>query len=220
MPEVKHTGQPSIAAPASVQNPEPQTLEQKAAAVASVVTDKNIKPEDLENAIISVLRKQKAAAVEAAKPKEPDWSQLTEAQAMTQDVYIPVIEHEVPDYMNMRLKDPEYEVVWASKDQRRLGQLMAMGYSFLEKNDVHPDFVLPLLFDSEGRYTYVDVVAMKVHKRILYGKRRKALQVSLNQLSNRRRPPRVRIKDSYDLTEPVPDQNVLGQGSYLYSDIV
>lgn len=215
MPEITHKDQPSIAPPA----PAPQTLAEKAAAVASVVSDKNIPPEQLEAAVLAVLKKQKAAAVAASQPKEPDWANITEKQAMLEDVYIPVIEHDIPDYMNMKLKDPEYEVVWASKDQRRLGQLMATGYELLKKEHVHPDFKLPLLFDSEGLYTYVDVVAMRVHKRILYGKRRKALQVSLNQLSNRRRPPRVRLKDSYDLTEPVQEKGILGEGSYLYSDV-
>jgi hypothetical protein len=49
----------------------------------------------------------------------------------------------------------------------------------------------------------MDVVAMRVHKRILLGKRRAALQVSLNQLSNRNRPPRVKVKGTYDLMEEV-----------------
>jgi hypothetical protein len=86
----------------------------------------------------------------------------------------------------------------------------------LTKEHVHPDFKLPLIFDSEGMYTYIDVVAMRVHKRILYGKRRKALQVSLDQLANRNRPPRVRVKDSYNLSEPFTP----GTGQSLYSDIV
>src|SRR6266567_4019566 len=154
-------------------------------------------------------------AVEAAKPKEPNWGTLTEQQAMSQDMYIPVIEHEIPDYMNMKLKDPEYECVWASRDQRRIGQLMAQGYELLKKDHIHPDFPVPLRFDSEGLYIYVDVVAMRVHKRILYGKRRKALQVSLNQLTNRNKPPRVRLKGSYDLAEDFAPS--YGQ---LYSDIV
>ena len=213
MPEVMHKNQPSISGPTA---PITQTLEEKAQAVAAVVTDPTIPAADLEAAIKAVLLKQKAAAVEASKPKEPNWATLTEQQSYDQDVYIPVIEHDVPDYMNMKLKDPEYEVVWASRDQRRVGQLMAMGYEMLKKEHVHPDFNLPLLFDSEGLYVYVDVVAMRVHKRILYGKRKKALQTSLNQLANRNKPPRVRVKNSFDLSpEFTPDR-----GQELYSEIV
>lgn len=185
-----------------------------AKAVASVAADPSISAEDLEAAVRAVLNKSKAAAVEAAKPKEPNWGSLTEQQAMSQDMYIPVIEHEIPDYMNMKLKDPEYECVWASRDQRRIGQLMAQGYELLKQEHIHQDFPVPLRFDSEGLYIYVDVVCMRVHKRILYGKRRKALQVSLNQLANRNKPPRVRLKGSYELAEDFAPS--YGQ---LYSDI-
>jgi hypothetical protein len=108
--------------------------------------------------------------------------------------------------MNMKLKDTEYEVVWASKDQRRLGQLCAEGYEFLKPEHVATDFKLPLLFDSEGMYRYQDVIAMRVHKRILYGKRRKGLAISQAQLRNNHRPPTTRIKDTFELGEsPNPD---------------
>lgn len=203
MPEINHKDQPGVQAPPPTT--EKPTLNASPAAVAkavaSVATDTTITAEQLEAAVRQVLSKNKAAAVEAAKPKEPHWGSLTEQQAMSQDIYIPVIEHEIPDYMNMMLKDSEYEAVWASRDQRRVGQLTATGYELLKKEHVHSSFSLPLLFDSEGLYIYQDVVCMRVHKRILYGKRRKALQVSLNQLANRNKPPRVRLKNSYDLTE-------------------
>jgi hypothetical protein len=226
MPEVNHKDQPSLQTPASAEKPLANATISKitsavnaspaavAKAVAAVAQDTTVTAEQLEAAVRQVLQKQKAAAIEAAKPKEPNWGTLTEREAMSQAVYIPVIEHEIPDYMNMRLKDPEYECVWASRDQRRIGQLMAQGYELLKAEHIHPDFPVPLRFDSEGLYIYVDVVCMRVHKRILYGKRRKALQVSLNQLANRNKPPRVRLKNSYDLAEDF-------KPSYgdLYSDI-
>jgi hypothetical protein len=154
----------------------------------------------LEAAVNAALAKAAAKRKEDAKPKEPDWATLTEAEAMSAATYIPVIEHDIPDYMNMKLKDAEYMCVWASTDQRRIGQLQAEGYEFLKKEHIHPDFKVPLLFDSEGLYTYADVVCMRVHKRIVYGKRKKALQVSLNQLANRNRPPRVKQEGTFELT--------------------
>jgi len=160
----------------------------------------NLTQDALEAAVNEALAKVAKKRQEAAKPKEPDWSTLTEAEAMSAATYIPVIEHDIPDYMNMKLKDAEYMCVWASRDQRRIGQLQAEGYEFLKKEHVHPDFKLPLLFDSEGLYTYADVVCMRVHKRIVYGKRKKALQISLNQLANRNRPPRVKIEGTFELT--------------------
>jgi hypothetical protein len=159
-----------------------------------------VTPEALEAAVNAALAKAAAKRQEAAKPKEPNWATLTEAEAMSAATYIPVIEHDIPDYMNMKLKDAEYMCVWASKDQRRIGQLQAEGYEFLKPEHIHPDFKIPLRFDSENLYTYADVVCMRVHKRIVYGKRKKALQISLNQLANRNRPPRVKMEGAFELT--------------------
>jgi len=206
MPVIDHKNQPSISAP---------TTSEAAKAISTAVLDPTVSSDKLEAAVEAVLRKNQKAAFEAAQPKEPDWASLTEQEAYAADVYIPTVEHELPSYMDLKIKDPAYEVVWASKDQRRIGQLQAQGYELLRAEDLHPDFKVPLLFNSEGLYEYMDVVAFKVHKRILYGKRKKALQVSLNQLANRNRPPRVRMKDSYDLSAPYAPF----PGAELYSDI-
>jgi|SRR5271157_779166 len=174
--------------------------------IVEAAIDPKISATELEKAVAAVLAKNRHAAVEAAKPKEPDWSKLTEQDAYNTALYIPVIEHELPDYMNMKLKDTEYEVVWASRDQRRIGQLQAEGYEFLKPEHVSPNFKLPLLFDSEGLYRYQDVVAMRVHKRILYSKRRKGLEVSQRQLRNNHRPPSTRVQNTFELGEsPNPD---------------
>ncbi len=117
---------------------------------------------------------------------------MTEQQAMNPATYIPVIEHDIPDYMNIKLKDTEYEPVWASRDQRRLGQLLAKGYEFITPEMMADNFKVPLLFDSERHYVYSDVIAMRVHKRILYGKRRKAAEISLKQLKNKNRIPKTK----------------------------
>ena len=200
MPEIKHTNEQSIPGPSPAAA---KAVVDPASAVAQALEASNVKTSDLEAAIAKILAKRHAAAVEAAKPKEPDWTKVTEKDYLNPAVYIPVIEHEVPAYMDMKLKDKEYEVVWGARDQRRYGQLIAMGYEPLRKEHVDPNFLAPLPFDSEGNYIYMDTIAMRVHKRILYGKRMKALQVSLNQLSNRNRPPRVRVKDTFGLSEPV-----------------
>lgn len=161
--------------------------------------------EALEKAVKAVLAKNKAEASAKAAPASTkiDWANITEADITNPLIDIPTIEHEIPDYMNMKLKDPEYVAVWASKDQRRIGQLKAEGYEFLKKEDVHPEFKLPLIFDSEGLYRYVDVICMKVHKKHLYGKRKKALLLSINQLRNTKRPPRVKVTNTYELESPI-----------------
>jgi hypothetical protein len=186
----------------SAPTPAPVTAQAKSAAAAAVLADPALNQEALEKALEGILLKRQHAAIEAAKPVEPDWTKVQERDIFISEFYIPVVEHELPDYMNMKLADTSYEVVWASRDQRRIGQLMAMGYEMLKPEHIHPDFTAPLQFDSEQLYVYADVVAMRVHKRILYGRRKKALQTSLNQLSNRNRPPRVRAKNSYELMLP------------------
>jgi hypothetical protein len=169
--------------------------------VAAALNGSPVSAAALEEAIKRVLAKGKQERIEAAQPKEPNWATMTEQDAYKASTYIPTVEHEVPDYMNIKLKDPEYEVVWASKDQRRIGQLMAEGYEFLIAEHVHPNFKLPLVFDSDKHYCYVDVIALRVHKRILYGKRRAGLELSQRQLGNNRRPPAARVSGTFDLQE-------------------
>lgn len=168
---------------------------------------------ELEKQVEAVLSKIRTANANAAQPQEPDWSKITERDAYNPAIYIPVVEHDTPDYMNIKLKDAEYEVVWASKDQRRLGQLMAEGYDFLRPEHMHPEFKMPLLFSSDGSYEYIDVVALRVHKRILYGKRRRALEISQRQLKNSNKPPQQRLKNSFKLS---PDDFQLDPGLSLY----
>lgn len=151
----------------------------------------NLTAEQIEQMIEQVLgtkaKEARAAKLDAefnAKPPEPNWAFLTEREALdiSNPLSIPVIEHEVPAYMDIRIADPEYLVVWANRDQRRLGQLLAEGYEFLKKEHIASDFPLPLKFDSEGMYTYQDVIAMRVHKRIILGKRRRVVEQSYAQL--------------------------------------
>lgn len=217
MPEIKHTPmanavtQPTPMAP----DPNPVTVAPAtpAASVAASMLKAGVTVEALESEIDRILEERKKKRAEANKPQEPDWINLSEQDAYRQDLYIPVIEHDVPDYMNMKLKDQAYEVVWASKDQRRLGQLKAEGYEMLTIDHVDPHFKLPLLFNSEGFYEYVDVIAMRVHKRILYGKRRRALDISHRQLKNTNRIPQQRRPGSYDLSS---DEPILDPGFSLY----
>ena len=198
MPEVIHKDQPSIPTPAA-----PKVAD----ALSAVSTT------DLEKAVSKLLAQRHKEAAEAAAPKEPDWKNITEQQAMNPAVYIPVIEHDIPDYMNIKLKDTEYEPVWASRDQRRLGQLLATGYEFITPEMMAGDFKVPLLFDSENHYVYQDVIAMRVHKRILYGNRRRAAEVSLKQLKNNNKIPKT--KEQMNSGDDI-DFDVITEGMKVY----
>ena len=69
-------------------------------AKAAVVTP------EMEKQVKAILGKIQAEKKAAATPKEPDWAHMTEQDAYNQDINIEVIEHDIPDYMNMKLKDP------------------------------------------------------------------------------------------------------------------
>lgn len=181
MPEIKHVGLPSIPAPAVEPAPAATPAPPPVETVQAVAPSPGVTPE-VEEMVRKILLETKQASIAAAQPKEPDWATVTERDIYSPGIYIPTIEHQLPDYMNMRLKDAEYEVVWASRDQRRLGQLAAEGYELLRPEHVDPNFKLPLLFDSEKMYTYMDVVAMRVHKRILYSKRRRTITQTHEQI--------------------------------------
>ena len=137
--------------------------------------------EDLEAVVRRILEENHQAK---KPPQEPNWATITEAEALNPEssIYIPVIEHEVPSYLDVKLADPEYVVVWVNRDQRRVSEKLAMGYEFLKPEHVSKTFTLPLKFDSEKMYTYADVVAMRVHKRIKLGKERKYINMSTGQL--------------------------------------
>lgn len=167
---------------------------------AQVLVSEGVKSSELEAEIMKVLQKRQQQKVEATKPKDPNWTELTEADAYRTDVYIPVYEHDIPDYMNMNLKDQEYICVWANKDQRRLGALLAEGYELLKQEHVHPEFRVPLVWSSEGTYEYADVICMRVHKRIILSKRRKAFELSMKQLSSMNKPPRTRFTPDSDFS--------------------
>lgn len=172
----------AVKAAAAVASSAPNPLGAVAANIA------NMTQEQLEEAINKVLGAKKQEKKEEATPAspanaEPDWANLSETQALDLRVSnIPIYEHEVPSYMDIKLEDPNYIAVWANRDQRRIGHLLAEGYEFLRKEHISKEFSTPLKFDSEGMYIYVDVVAMRVHKRIAFGKRRKYVEQSFYQL--------------------------------------
>jgi hypothetical protein len=140
--------------------------------------------------------------IEAAAPKrtkpaapEPDWAKLGELEALNvnNNLNLPMITHEVPAYLDVKLADNEYVAVWANRDQRRIGELEAQGYEFLRPEHLEKGFKLPLKFNSEGMYIYADVVAMRVHKRILYSKRRKIQEISVRQLRGAQQIAKERV---------------------------
>ena len=165
-----------------------------------------LSPEDLEAEILRILGKRATTTLkESAIAEEPDWASLTEEEAtdLNKALNIPIIEHEVPAYMDIRLKDPMYVTVWVNRDHRRMGEVLAQGYEPLKAEHIAGDFKVPLRFDSEGLYTYMDVIAMRVHKKILFAKRRAVVEKSFYQLRALRALSEEKVKGKMDNEDPL-----------------
>jgi len=185
--------------------------------VAASMVSAGVSPETLEDVINKVLNSRKEAVVEGLKPKEPDYATLDESQILRPDVYIPVIEHDLPDYMNVQLKDNEYIAIWVNRDQRQLGAKMAEGFEFLRKEHLASEFLAPLKFDSEGLYVYQDVVCMRVHKRIRFAKIRRFYEMSKNQLKPAQAQENAKgaLMEKVILGDPALDQ-AFASGAYKF----
>jgi hypothetical protein len=191
---------PVASAPAAEDLPNPvEKAEPTDFDVLKAMSGAGVTSEQLEKAIHAVLDARKEKVLDGFKAKEPDYATLSEKDIYGAGIYIPVVEHEIPEYMAIQLKDPEYVPVWASKDQRRLGQLLAEGYEFIKPEHIHPNFLCPLKFDSEGMYRYVDVIAMRVHKRIRFAKLRAIALRSAQQL----KPAQAQANAKAELVEKV-----------------
>lgn len=110
---------------------------------------------------------------QALKSTEIDWSKVNEDSVADLDFPIPVIEHEMPDYMTIHLKDNNYVAKWIHQLPSHLGTMLASGYEWITESDWDPNFPKVLGFNSEGHLTYEDVVGLKVHKSRYLGKLRR-----------------------------------------------
>ena len=114
---------------------------------------------------------------------EIDWSKVSERDVANLNFYIPVVEHEMPDYMTIRLKDNNYIARWVHMLPAQLGMMLAAGYQYITTEDWDPNYPQVLQFNSEGHLTYSDVVGLKVHKSRYFGALRRQHQKS-TQIGN------------------------------------
>ena len=199
---------------AELGEPAPKTT---AASVAAKLSEAGVDSETLEDVIKRILDKRKAEKIKEFIPQEPDYSTLSERDAFRQDIYIPVIEHDIPEYMNVELKDKEYLPIWVNRDQRQLGAKMAEGFELLKREHLPDGYNPPLKFDSEGLYVYQDVVCMRVHKRIRFAKIRKFYEISKNQLrpAQAQENAKSTLMEKVILGDPALDQ-AFASGAYKF----
>ena len=161
---------PAVPPPASKMVDQPQA------------TDFNFKSDDevseaqlraAERALQNLLRQQgiNLKPGESTTPvnKKIDWSKVTETDATNLDFTMDAIDLEMPDYMGVTLKDPNYTPRWVNRHPRRLGPMKARGWSYVTKDELAEELKIDLEPDENGVYRTDDVVLMKCEKSQYYG---------------------------------------------------
>lgn len=156
------------------------------------VTNQTVIPEDkvtperlaaLENTIKQILKGQNGVKLGKVPEKsEPlDFTKISEDSIFDFNVPIEAIEHGVPDYLTIQLKDKNYHPRWIHKTPRRLGEMKALGYTYVEGEDIENFESLKETRDENGLFRYDDVVAMKIPKVKIFGMLRRNHERALAQ---------------------------------------
>jgi hypothetical protein len=121
--------------------------------------------------------KLRAATIER---KPIDWQKMNERDVFDLSSPIDVVDHQMPDYMNVECTDSNFVLRWVNKIPRRLGPMKAMGFRFCEKEDIKGELNIAIEANANGQFQFDDVILMKIEKRIYYGMLRKNHQRALN----------------------------------------
>jgi hypothetical protein len=121
------------------------------------------------------------------KPEQPvelDWTKISENDVFDLNVPIEAIDHGVPDYLNVELNDKNYVARWVHKTPRRLGPMMAIGWTYVEKIDLDINCHLEVTIDENGHFRYDDVILMKLPKQKYFGQLRRNYERTVAQVSS------------------------------------
>ena len=124
---------------------------------------------DLKAKVDAKTGSQPQPAAVQSKPKEIDWTKITEVDIANLDIPIPVFEQQIPEYLTVHLKDKNYVARWVHTLPERLGVCLATGYSYISKEDLDLQYSHSLNFDESGHYKHGDVVCLKILKERYYG---------------------------------------------------
>jgi len=118
------------------------------------------------------------------KPEPLDFSKLTENDVYDLNIPIEAIDHGVPDYLNVILRDQNYAARWVHRTPRRLGPMMAVGWTYCEQEDIDPSCHLEVTKDENGHFRFDDIILMKLPKDKYFGQLRKNYERSRAQVSS------------------------------------
>jgi hypothetical protein len=101
-----------------------------------------------------------------------DFSTLREDSIFDLNVPIQAIDHQIPEYLNIKLIDPNFAPRWIQTSTKRLGQARSQGWVYITKEDLAEKLHVEIEADSSGHYVYIDTVAMKIPKQKLFSQLR------------------------------------------------
>jgi hypothetical protein len=162
-------------------------------------------------------KKASSGALNNADARAIDWSKVTEKDIFEMDFPLEVIEQEVPEYMNVYLKDNNMVARWCHKSERHLGTRIAQGYDFVKESDWDENKPQILKFNSEGHLTCEDVVAMKISKMRYYSSL-KRVQLKSTQLKNVNNFNKVKGALNQSMSNIRGMENAVNRGAMTFYD--
>lgn len=115
-------------------------------------------------------------AEQTKKRKAPeyisDFSTIQEQSIFDLNIPIQAIDQQIPEYLNIKLRDKNFEPRWIQTSSKRLGQARSQGWAYITAEDLEEELNIEIEPDSSGHFIYIDTVAMKIPKSKLYAQLR------------------------------------------------
>lgn len=131
--------------------------------------------EEFTQRVVAAIRQSKVAEEETKKaiPRYiTDFSNIQERDIFNLDLPINPISHEVPDFLDAKLKDSNFIARWIHTNSRRLGEVLAQGFRYVHPDELVQNLKVDITPDAAGHIVYSDVVLMKITKAKYYGRLR------------------------------------------------
>lgn len=123
-----------------------------------------------------------------SKEKAPeltvDFSKLTMEDIYDLSIPIQAKAFGATDALRVELKDKNYEPRWVNKNPRRLGQFLAYGFIYVEKEDLARNLEVEVQEDAQGHFSLDDVVLMRIEKQKYYAALRAAHERAVRTVSS------------------------------------
>ena len=148
-----------------------------------------------------------------------DFSVLHEQNVFDLNTPIQAIDHQIPEYLDIKLKDPNFAPRWIQTSSKNLGTKRSQGWAYITSDDLAEELKVEIEEDSSGHYVYIDTVAMKIPKAKLYSQLRSNYlrAIQLTQQSKLHERMKSAIED--EITNASDERgNPLGESFNYYKE--